>query len=332
MTTRRSALPYIFTLCAALLGVFTAQAQAQDFPAKQQIRIISPYSPGGGNDTISRLLAERLGASLNQRVIVENKPGANTIIGNEMLAKSPPDGYTLILNGNAFTTNPSFYSKIAFDTAKDIMQVYFVGFSQLALVANNALPANSVRELIALAKSKTMKLNFGNSGYGGPDHLAAIMFNQLAGTDIAHIPYKGSGLAITDLIGGQLQVMITPLAAVQPHIQSGRMKLLAFATKSRSPSHPNVPTIAEAGLPDYEAFLWYGIMAPAGTTEPVVRRLHEEFTKIFKQKDVAEKLAASGIFPGDDAIYGTPERFNAFVREDLANVARIARRANIMPE
>ena len=318
-------------ISAVFLGLAVAPAPAQDFPSRQ-IRIISPYSAGGGNDTISRLLAERLGAALNQRVIVDNKPGGNTIIGNESLARSPPDGYTLILNGNGFTTNPSFYSKIPYDTIKDITPVAFIGFSQLALVANNALPVSNLRELIALARSRTVNLNFGNSGHGGPDHLAGVMFNQLAGTDIASIPYKGSVPAITDLIGGQLQLMITPLAAVQPHIQTGKMKLLAFATKSRSQAFPNVPTIAESGLPDYEAFLWYGIMTTAGTPEPVVRRLNEEINRILKQTDVLEKFAAGGVIPGEDALYGTPERFDAFVKAELVKVARIARTASIKPE
>jgi tripartite-type tricarboxylate transporter receptor subunit TctC len=306
-------------------------AFAQEYPTKQ-IRIISPYGPGGGNDTISRLLATRLGAAFNQRVIVENKPGGNTIIGNETLAKSPPDGHTLILNGNGFVTNPSFYAKIPFDTVKDFAPVAFIASTQLVLVANSSLAANNVREVIALAKAKPGTLNFGNSGQGGPEHLAGVMFGQMAGADIGSIPYKGAAAAITDLIGGQVQLMITALAAVQPHIQSGQLKLIAMANNTRSPKFPNMPTIAESGLPGFDTSLWYGMMAPAGTPEPIVRRLNQEINKILHDKEIQDIFASRGLSPGNDALVGTPELFGAFIKSEIANVARVARAAGIKPE
>jgi len=315
---------------AALLPL-TGLSAAQDYPTKQ-IRIISPYGPGGGNDTIARLLASKLGEVFGQRVIVENKPGGNTIIGNDMLAKSPPDGHTLILNGNGFVTNPSFYARIPFDTEKDFAPVAFIGFTDLVLVAHPAVEAASVPELIALAKSRPGRLNFGNTGHGGPEHLAGVMFGQLANVDIGSIPYKGAAAAITDLIGGQVQLMITALAAVQPHIQSGQLKLIAVANHTRSPRYPAVPTITESGLKDFQTSLWYGVMAPAGTPEPIVHRLNQAFNDILRQPDVKEVFAARGLTAGDEARYGTPALFGAFIRAELQSVARIARAANIRPE
>jgi tripartite-type tricarboxylate transporter receptor subunit TctC len=331
---RRDALNRLSRIGSAIalgsLGAMPA-AWAQDYPSKQ-IRIISPYAPGGGNDTIARLLATKLGAVFNQRVLVENKPGGNTIIANDMVAKSPADGYTLILNGNGFVTNPSFYSKIPFDTVRDIAPVAFIAFTQLVLVANASLPAKTVPEIIALAKAKPGTVNFGNTGHGGPEHLAGVMFAQLSGADIASIPYKGASAAITDLVGGQIQLMITAMAAVQPFIQNGQLKLIAIANNTRSPQYPNVPTIAESGMPDFKTSLWYGLMAPAGTPEPIVRRLNQEINKILREKDVVDTFTARGLAPGNEALYGTPALFHAFIKSEIETVARVARAANIKPE
>lgn len=317
---------------AALAATWAVpMVHAQEYPSKQ-IRIISPYGPGGGNDTIARLLATRLGAVFNQRVIVENKPGGNTIIGNDLVAKSPPDGHTIILNGNGFVTNPSFYAKIPFDTVKDFAPVAFIASTQLVLVATPSLPASNVREVIALAKAKPATINFGNSGQGGPEHLAGVMFAQMSGTDIGSIPYKGAAPAITDLIGGQVQLMITALAAVQPHIQTGQLKLIAMANNARSPRFPNVPTIAEAGLPGFDTSLWYGLMAPAGTPAPIILRLNHEINKILRDKEVQGIFASRGLTPGDEAKVSTPELFAAFIKSEIRTVARIAGSAGIKPE
>lgn len=325
---RRNALQL---LALALSLPATGLALAQAYPS-MPIHLISPYGPGGGNDTIARLLGAKLGDALGQRVIVENKPGANTLIGNDTLAKSAPDGYTLILNGNAFATNPSFYSKMPFDTVKDIAPVAFVAFTDLVLVANAEVPASNVQELIALARSQPGKLNFGNTGHGGPEHLAGVMFGQLAGVDIGSVPYKGAAAAITDLIGGQVQLMITALAAVQPYIKNGRLKLIAIANDKRSARYPDVPTIAESGLKDFRTSLWYGMMAPAGTPQPIINRLNAEINKILLQDDVRKVFEERGLSPGDPAKYGTPERFAAFIKSELAGTAAITRAAGIKPE
>ncbi|CAM4162853.1 tripartite tricarboxylate transporter substrate binding protein [Bordetella tumulicola] len=315
---------------AALAGAWAAPcAFAQGYPSKP-IRLISPYGPGGGNDTIARLLATGLGKTLKQTVIVENKPGANTIIGNQFVATSPPDGYTLILNGNGFATNPSFYAKMPYDTVKDFAPIAFVAFTELVLVANPSVQAKNVPELVALAKSKD-GLKFGNTGQGGPEHLASVMFGQMAGAEVTAIPYKGAAPAITDLIGGQIQVMITARAAVQPYIRSGKLKLIAIANNARSSQYPDVPTIAESGMPGFDTSLWYGMMAPAGTPQSIVLQLNQAINKVLREKQVLDTFASRGLFLGDEAKVGTPELFGAFIKSEIANTARIAREAGIEP-
>jgi len=320
----------IIALVAALLGAAVLPAAAQDYPTKP-IRIISPYSAGGGNDAMSRLVAERLTLAWGQNVVVENRPGGNTMIANEMVAKAPADGYTLIMNGDGVVTNPYFYSKVPYDVLKDLAPVAIMGFSQLVLVANPNVPAKDARELVALAKAKPNSLNFGTSGQGGPDHLTILQFNQLAGVNIALIPYKGSSMAINDLVGGQVQLMITPLAAVQPFVKAGKLRLLAFATTERSPQYPEVQTLAEAGVPNYDAY-WHGLMAPAGTPPRIVARLADEIRKIHRQPDVQEKFRAMGVVVPDEAQFGAPEKFGAMLREKLARNGEVARKASVRPE
>jgi tripartite-type tricarboxylate transporter receptor subunit TctC len=323
---------YLLGLIIGLLSMaWSSPLLAQEFPAKQ-IRIISPYGPGGGNDTIARLLATKLSVVFNQRVIVENKPGANTIIGNDMVAKAPPDGHTLIVNGTGFITNPSFYAKMPFDSLKDFTPVAFIAFTELALVVNTALPAQSVKEIIALAKAKPATLNFGNTGLGGSEHLAGVLFGQLGGVDIGSIPYKGAAAAITDLLGGQVQLMITALAAVKPHIQSGQLRLVAMADTGRSPQYPNVPTVVESGLAGFQTAMWYGVMAPAGMPEGVLKKLNQTINQVLRERDMLDNFTSRGLTLGDEAQYGTPELFGAFVKSEIANTNNIARAAGITPE
>ena len=325
---RRCSLSLVLVI---LLAPFTEPLLAQEFPTKQ-IRIISPYGPGGGNDTIARLLATKLSVAFNQRVIVENKPGANTIIGNDLVAKALPDGHTIIVNGNGFVTNPSFYAKMPFDTVRDFSPIAFVAFTELALVANSALPAQSVKEVIALAKAKPAALNFGNTGRGGPEHLASVMFGQLAGVDIGSIPYKGAAAAITDLLGGQVQLMITALAAVKPHIKTGQLKLIAMADADRSPQFLNVPTIVESGVAGFQTSMWYGVMAPAGTPKAVSQILNQQINQVLREKDVMDIFSQRGLTLGNEAQYGTPELFSAFIKAEIASVAKVAGAAGIKPE
>ncbi len=322
---------YIVDLFAVLfIATAALPVAAQDYPTKP-IRIISPYSAGGGNDAMSRLVAERLTLAWGQTVVVENRPGGNTMIANELITKAPADGYTLIMNGDAIITNPYFYAKVPYDLMRDLTPVGIMGFSQLVLVANPSVPAKDAKELVALAKAKPGTLNFGTSGQGGPDHLTILQFNQLAKVNIALIPYKGSSMAINDLVGGQVQLMITPLAAVQPFVKAGKLRLLAIATPERSPQYPEVQTLAEAGVPNYDAY-WHGLMAPAGTPARVVARLTDEIRKIQKQPDVLEKFKAMGVVVPDENLYGSPEKFGAMLRDKLARNGEIARNASVRPE
>jgi len=318
-------------LAASLLGAPPSHAAGDAWPDRP-IRIVSPYSPGGGNDSISRLVGQHLGQALGQQVIVENRAGAGTMIGNDYVAKSAPDGYTLIVNGAGFVTNPSFYANMRYDSARDFVPVAFLASSPFVLVSNTGMPFSTLPELIDYARKHPAKLNFGNSGYGGPDHYACVMFNEFAGTDIASVPYKGSAQAISDLLGGQIQLMITPLPAVQEYIQTGRLKMLAIAAAKRSPQYPDVPTIAESGLPEYEALNWYGLMAPAGTPPAVVQKINAAVNQILFKPEVVKVFDAQGVVPSDPDTMGSPEQFAAFLKRGLEQTARVAKAAGIQPQ
>ena len=318
-------------LLALMSGlVALPQTWAQEY-AQKTVRLISPYPPGGGNDTVCRLIADKLSTLLGQKVIVDNKPGGNTILANDIVAKSAADGYTLILNSNGFVINPNFYKKLPFDVSKDIAPVSLIGLTNLGIVAHPSLGVNSIQELLTLAKAKPGQLNFGTSGHGGVDHLAGVVFNQQAGINIAFIPYKGTALAQADLVGGQVQLMFSPLGTAQPFIASGRLRLLAVASANRVSQFPDVPTLAEAGVTGCETFLWYGLMAAAGTPEPIVRRLNDEMGKVLQMKDVLDKLLSMDIHPRG-ANLATTERFAGFIKSELTRTSNIVQTAGIKAE
>jgi tripartite-type tricarboxylate transporter receptor subunit TctC len=326
MTLNRRQFVSLALLPASLYTARSGWAKEPSYPDRQ-IRLISPYTPGGGNDNVARIIAAKLTPALGQAVIVMNKPGANTMIGNDLVAKASPDGYSLVMNGNGFVINPNFYKQLPYDTGKDLAEVSFIGFSTIALVCNLDLPVKSVRELIALAKSRPGRLNFATSGYGGPGHFAGVQFNQMADVNINSIPYKGTAQAVTDLMGGQIQLMFTPLSSVP----RDKVRVLAVASKTRSPQYPDVPTVAEAGVPGYEAFLWYGVMTTAGTPTAIVQKLNDEIGKVLQQNDVIKALRLMDITPGGQE-YSTPEKFTAFVNAELVKSARISKGAGIQPE
>ena len=318
-------------LLALMSGlVALPQTWAQEY-AQKTVRLISPYPPGGGNDTVCRLIADKLSTLLGQKVIVDNKPGGNTILANDIVAKSAADGYTLILNSNGFVINPNFYKKLPFDVSKDIAPVSLIGLTNLGIVAHPSLGVNSIQELLTLVKAKPGQLNFGTSGHGGVDHLAGVVFNQQAGVNIAFIPYKGTALAQADLVGGQVQLMFSPLGTAQPFIASGRLRLLAVASANRVSQFPDVPTLAEAGVTGCETFLWYGLMAAAGTPEPIVRRLNDEMGKLLQMKDVLDKFLSMDIHPRG-ANLATPERFAGFIKSELTRTSNIVQTAGIKAE
>jgi len=316
-----------FVLLAAATGfAHAAETDASDYPSRP-INLISPYTAGGGNDNLSRIIGTKLSAELGKPVIVLNKPGANTMIGNDFVAKAKPDGYTLIINSNAFVINPNFYKKLPYDAAKDLETVSFIGFSTEALVSNLDLPVKSVKDVIALAKSKPGELNYGTSGYGGPGFFAGMQFNQMAGVDIKSIPYSGTAPAANDVIGGFVQLMFAPLSSI-PH---GKVRLLAVGTKHRSKQFPDVPTVEEAGVPGYEAVLWYGLMTKAGTPKPIVDKINKAMGKVLQDQEVIRNLATMDIEIAYKR-YPTPEKFAGFITTELDNAQRIAKEQKVQPQ
>src|SRR5256714_230848 len=274
-------------VAAAALGASPA-APAQQYPAKP-VRIIVPFAPGGGSDFIARFRARRLTGGLGKQVIVENKPGAGGVLGIEQGIKAPADGYTLTLIASSYTVNPSIY-KLNFDPVSDITPIIQMSQGPLLVVVRPSLPVNSIKDLIGLAKAKPGQVNFASSGQGSVIHLATELFASMAGVKMNHIPYKGTGPALTDTLGGQTDVFFSSTATAMPHVQSGKLRAVAVTTAKRIPALPKVPTIAESGVPGYDVPLWHGIIGPKGLPRAVVDRLNSEVTKALKLKETADQL------------------------------------------
>ncbi len=290
----------------------TGAALAQAYPTKP-IRIISPYPPGGGNDTLGRIFGDKMGEALGQRFIVENKPGANTIVGTEYLAKSAPDGYTLILLPSAFVTNPAFYPKLPYDTVADFAPVGLVAMSPQMMVAYPGTPVSTVKDVIALLKAKPGSLTYSSSGNGSPGHLAGILFSMMAGVEWTHVGYKGTAPAVADAVAGHVSMMMSAMIAVLPQVKAGKLKVIAVTTTRRLPVMPDAPTITEAGVPGYEAGFWYGMLAPAHTPDAIIKQLNTQLDVALRQPDVIEKLASQGVEP----YYSTPQAFAARIKEEI---------------
>ena len=307
-----------------MLAFCAVTVHAQQYPARP-IRFISPYPPGGGNDTLLRLLGEKLGEQVGQRIIVDNRPGANTIVGTELLAKSPPDGYTFILVPNSFATNPSFYPKLPYDTAKDFAAVGQVAQSPQMIVAHPSVPARTLKELLALARAKPGELAYGTSGNGSTGHLAGLLLSNMAGVRLTHVAYKGTAPAVNELVGGHIPLMVSSMLATLPQVRSGKLRVIAITTGRRSPAIPDVPTIAESGVPGYDATLWYGMLAPAKTPEALVKRMNAELATTLKNADVVEKLSTQAVEPHHTA----PEKFAALIRSEVAKWSKVIKAAGM---
>src|SRR5258708_1232401 len=273
---------------AAVLFTLPSAAEAQQYPAKP-IRIVVPFAPGGGSDFIARFMAQRLTTGLGQQVIVENKPGAGGMLGIDAGVKSPADGYTLTLIASSYTVNPSIY-KFSFDPVSDIVPVIQISQGPLLAVVRPSLPVKNVRELIALAKQKPGQINFASSGQGSVIHMATELFDSMAGIKMNHIPYKGTGPALTATPGGHTAIFFSSTATAMPHVQSGKLRPIAVTSTKRIAALPNVPTVAESGVPGYEVILWHGLIGPKGLPRPIVDRLNSEVTKALKLKETAEQL------------------------------------------
>jgi len=310
-------------LAAAALVALTPQTSfaTGPFPSKQ-IRFVVPYPPGGPLDTVARLLGQKVGASIRQPVVVDNVPGAGGNIGAGVVARAAPDGYTLLMGAVAtHAINPALYPSIPYNAEKDFIAVTQLAATPNVLVLNPGVQAGSVAEFIKLAKSQPGKLNFGSGSTGSAGHLAGELFKSLAGVDMAHIPYKGAAAAMQDLIGGRVDLMFDNLASSLAQVKAGRVKALAVTTAKRSTLAPDLPTIAESGLPGFDISTWFGIFVPAGTPRPVVERLHAEFTRALAAPDVREKMLNLGAEP----VGSTPDEFAAYVRAEAAKYAKLVK-------
>lgn len=300
---------------------------AQTYPNKP-VKLVVPFPPGGGTDIVGRLIAQKLSEVWHQPVIIDNKPGANTLIGTEFVAKAPSDGYTLLMASPSHTINPSLYKNLKFDTQKDFAGAAIVATGPLVLTVNAALPTKNVRELIALAKAQPQKISYASAGTGSSTHLAGELFKSLAGVDMMHVPYKGTAPAITDLIGGQVQVTFLPFPGVFQHIRSGKLKALAVTGVKRFAGMPELPTVAESGLAGYDVEQWWGIVAPSGTSKEIVRKINLDVAKILESPGLRVQLAAIGAEAGN----GSPEQFDALIRNEIVQWGKLIESARIVAD
>ncbi len=316
---------FALSFCGLMLaGPVSAQ---QAYPTKS-IRFIVPYPPGGSTDPMARLAANKLAERWGQSVVVDNRPGGSTIIGTEAVAKAAPDGYTILLASSAFVTGPSMFSRLPYNTLKDFAGVATIAKSRFVLVVGLGVPTNTLQEFIALAKSRPGKLNFASSGVGANTHLSAEMFSSLTGTKLNHIPYKGSGVLVTDLISGRVDLSFQVPITVMTYITTGRLKAIAISGDGRAPALPEVPTFGEAGLQGFNPSGWFGIVAPAASPKFAINKLSTEVAAILALPDSRDYL----IKQGSEAFVSTPEQVNALIRSDVARYAKIIKDANIKVE
>jgi tripartite-type tricarboxylate transporter receptor subunit TctC len=311
-----------FSAAIAVLALVAGTAAAQGYPAGP-VRIIVPFPPGGGVDGAGRLIGQKLAEAMGKPFVVDNRPGANGMIGSELAAKAAKDGYTLMVNGANFVTTPSLYSKASYDPVRDFEPVALLALAPNVLVVHPSLPAKSVKDLIALARARPGQVNFAGSGSGSTPHLAAELFNTLAKVKMVHIPYRGTGPAIVGLMSGEASVMFMPTTNAVPLVKAGRLRALAVTTRERVPAMPELPTVAESGLKGYESSQWYGVMAPAGTPAEVLGLLNSHIAKIMQAPDMKQRLAGDGLV----AVGGTREQFAAHIKTETAKWASVIRQS-----
>ena len=316
---------------AATLIAATAPAYAQtspvNFPVKP-IRMVVPFAPGGGTDVIARQLAVRLTESFKRQVVVDNRAGANGIIGTEIVANAPADGYTLLFVSSPHSVNPSLYAKLPYDTVRDFAPILMTATSPYVLVAHSSLPVRNIRELIALAKAQPGQIDYASGGAGSSAHLAAELFNQIAGIKLREIPYKGAGPGLAAVLGGQVALVFGNALTVKPHIQSGRLRALGLASPKRSASAPDMPTIAEQGVPSYSADAVLGLLAPARTPRPIVDTLNNEVHKVMRSADMIEAMKIAGV----EIAIGTPEEFGRIIESEMQRWGKVVRALGLKVE
>lgn len=314
-------------LLAIVMTAAAGIAGAQSFPQKP-VRTVIGYTPGGTTDVVARIIGQKLTELWGQPVVVDSRPGAAGNIGAENVARSPADGYSLLLGQNAIAVSPAMYTKMSYDVQRELVTVTTASITPHVIVLHPSVPANNVKELIALAKSKPNELLMASTGHGNSDHMVAELFNTMAGIKMVHIPYKGGALALKDVVGGQVAVYFAGLASSIQMIKSGRVKALAVTSKTRAKAAPELPTIAESGLPGYEAVLWQGYFAPAGTPREVVNKLSADINRVLVMPDTVERLAAAGT----DPFPGSPDQFAAFLKSEIDKWGTVVRRIGLKLE
>ncbi|MBC7780355.1 MAG: tripartite tricarboxylate transporter substrate binding protein [Proteobacteria bacterium] len=315
-------------MCLAWSFAQDASAQSGAAYPNRPLRFIVPFTPGGSNDIFGRVVGQRLSEAMGQPVLIDNRPGAGGLLGAEIVAKAPPDGYNLMIHSTSFTTNVAIQARVPFDPFKDFAPITQLGVGSLLMTVNATSPVKTMQDLLVLARAKPGTLNYGSSGTGGINHLATEVLNRSARIDTVHIPYKGIGPAVTDLLGGQLQMLLSGIPNVIAQVKAGKLRPLAVSTAKRSAFLPDVPTIAESGVPDYSVVLWWGLFAPGGTSTAIVARLNTEVRKILESGEMRERLAAEGAEPAPTS----PEVFAKLVRDEIQFWRKVARDAGIKPE
>src|ERR687896_2314534 len=310
---------------ALLLALSFNLVQGQEAWPTRPIRFILPFPPGGGTDILGRLIAERLSASIGQPVVTENRGGAGGNVGAEAAARSAPDGYTIVLVAPSLAISPTLYSKLNYDPVKDFAPISLVATVPNVMITQASLPVQSLQDFIAFARSKPGALNFGSGGAGTSNHLAGELFNIVTGVKLVHVPYKGVNLAMQDVLAGNVHLVFIGIPAAAPHIKAGRLRALAVVAPQRSSALPEVPTVAEAGLRDFEVTTWYGVLAPAGTSKSIVNRLNAELVKIMHSPELKERLAATGTEP----LTSTPDEFAAYIKREIAKWGEVIRKAGV---
>ena len=314
----------ITCIIAALLAAQPLVAAAQTYP-NRPVRLVAPFAPGGGTDISARILAEGLGPVLGQTVVVDNRPGAGSILGTEIVAKAAPDGYTLLLGNISMAFNAALYRKLPFDALRDFIPISLVTDQPNILVAHPAVPAKSLKDFIALARSQPGKLTFGSAGLGSGTHLAMEMLLMSQSMNLVHVPYKGTGPALTALLGNQITVFFSTFASALPHVRSDRLRAFAVTSAKRTRALPEVPTVAESGVPGYEYSTWYGLLAPAGTPRAIVNRLNQATVKVLNLPETRQKYENQGV----DAIPSTVAQYSAHLKAETEKWAKVVRVANI---